>query len=106
MDQSREASWKKDYGFLDDVVNSTAKRSEGRGRALPAPTRCEQTSALPYSSQPHSPMYLLVYFMGDESGSFFQLRHADGPDPERHLGGKARPLGLDAEGCAGPQREG
>lgn len=47
-----------------------------------------------------APTYLLIHFVGDEGGSFFQLRHADGPDPERHLGGKVRPPGLDAEGCA------
>lgn len=52
------------------------------------------------------PMYLLVHFVGDEGGSFFQLCHADGPDPERHLGGEVRPPGLDGEGCAGPLREG
>lgn len=73
--------------------------------ALPVPTRCEQTSALP-AAPGHGPAYLLVHFMGDEGGSFLQFRHADGPDPERHLGGKARPPRLDGEGCGGPQREG
>lgn len=43
--------------------------------------------------------------MGDEGSSFLQLCHADGPDPKRHLGGKTKPLGLEGEDHAGPQRD-
>ena len=39
LDQSREASWKKGGGFLDDAINSTTQSSEGRGGVIPASTR-------------------------------------------------------------------
>lgn len=87
------------------VLQATGPFLSPPGEQVPAPTRCEQTSALP-AAPGHGPAYLLVHFMGDEGGSFLQFRHADGPDPERHLGGKARPPRLDGEGCGGPQREG
>lgn len=52
----------------------------------------------------HGAEYLFIHFVGDKGGSLLQLCHADGPDPERHLEGKARPQRLDGEGHARAQR--